>query len=50
MRKRTRKRAKDGGERTRDRAGQSDKGERKIKHVGPVGQRWQKFGGSGREI
>lgn len=50
VRKRTRKRATDGGEGTRDRVGQSDKGERKIKHVGPAGRRWQKFGGSGREI
>lgn len=50
MRKRTRKRPTDGGERTRDRVGQSDKGERKIKHVWPAGRLWQKFGGSGREI
>lgn len=50
VRMRTRKRATDGGEETRDRVGQSDKAERKIKRVGPVGRQWQKFGGSGREI
>lgn len=50
VRKRTRKRATDGGEKTRDRVGLSDKGERKIKHVWLAGRRWQKFGGSGREI